>query len=49
MTMTISNNFFDYFHHQYPFDRMIIAQAKTKSLELITNDSQVKKYFEQNP
>jgi PIN domain nuclease of toxin-antitoxin system len=34
------------FHHQDPFDRLIIAQAKTKSLEIITNDNQVLKYFE---
>lgn len=33
------------FHHQDPFDRLIIAQAKTKSLELITNDRLVSKYF----
>lgn len=34
------------FHHQDPFDRLIIAQVKTKSLEIITNDSQVRKYFD---
>lgn len=34
------------FHHQDPFDRLIIAQAKTKSFEIITNDSQVTRYFE---
>lgn len=34
------------FYHQDPFDRLIIAQAKTKSLEIITNDSQIKKYFD---
>ncbi len=34
------------FHHQDPFDRLIIAQAKTKAFEIITNDSQVQKYFE---
>ena len=28
------------FHHQDPFDRIIIAQSKTKGLEIITNDSQ---------
>ncbi|WP_373496843.1 type II toxin-antitoxin system VapC family toxin [Aquiflexum sp.] len=33
------------FHHQDPFDRLIIAQAKSKSLEIITNDTQVLKYF----
>jgi PIN domain nuclease of toxin-antitoxin system len=34
------------FHYQDPFDRLIIAQVKTKSFEIITNDSQVQKYFE---
>jgi PIN domain nuclease of toxin-antitoxin system len=34
------------FHYQDPFDRLIIAQVKTKSYEIITNDSQVQKYFE---
>lgn len=34
------------FHHQDPFDRLIIAQSKTKALEIITNDSQVKKYLD---
>jgi len=34
------------FHHQDPFDRLIIAQVKTKSFEIITNDLQVQKYFE---
>jgi PIN domain nuclease of toxin-antitoxin system len=33
------------FHHQDPFDRLIIAQSKTKALEIITNDPQVKKYI----
>lgn len=33
------------FFHQDPFDRMIIAQAKTKNLEIITDDEKVKKYF----
>lgn len=33
------------FFHQDPFDRLIVAQAKTKSLELISNDSQISKYF----
>lgn len=33
------------FHHQDPFDRLIIAQSKTKALEIITNDEQVKRYF----
>lgn len=34
------------FHHQDPFDRLIIAQVKTKSLEIITNDRQLRKYFD---
>jgi PIN domain nuclease of toxin-antitoxin system len=34
------------FHHQDPFDRLIIAQGKTKALEIITNDPQIKKYIE---
>ena len=34
------------FHHQDPFDRIIISQVKTKSLEIITNDSNVQKYFD---
>jgi PIN domain nuclease of toxin-antitoxin system len=34
------------FHHQDPFDRLIIAQSKTKALEIITNDPQMKKYFD---
>ncbi|MBT3206875.1 MAG: type II toxin-antitoxin system VapC family toxin [Bacteroidetes bacterium] len=34
------------FHHQDPFDRMIISQVKTKSLEIITNDGIINKYFE---
>jgi PIN domain nuclease of toxin-antitoxin system len=33
-------------HHQDPFDRLIIAQSKTKALEIITNDSQVEKYLD---
>ena len=33
------------FHHQDPFDRIIIAQVKTKFLEIITNDAMVMKYF----
>jgi PIN domain nuclease of toxin-antitoxin system len=33
------------FFHQDPFDRLIIAQAKTKNLEIITDDEKVKKYF----
>lgn len=34
------------FHHQDPFDRLIGAQGKTKALEIITNDSQIKKYLD---
>lgn len=34
------------FHHQDPFDRLIVSQAKTKSLEIISNDNQVLKYFD---
>ncbi len=33
-------------HHQDPFDRLIVSQAMTKSLEIITNDKQIEKYFE---
>lgn len=33
------------FHHQDPFDRMIIAQSKTKNLNIISTDSQVQMYF----
>jgi PIN domain nuclease of toxin-antitoxin system len=33
------------FYHQDPFDRIIVSQAKTKNLEIITNDSMVLKYF----
>lgn len=33
------------FHHQDPFDRLIISQSKTKSLEIITNDNLFDKYF----
>lgn len=33
------------FYHQDPFDRIIISQAKTKNLEIITNDAMVLKYF----
>ena len=33
------------FHHQDPFDRMIIAQSKAKGLEIITNDSQFDNYL----
>lgn len=34
------------FHHQDPFDRLIIAQSKTKSMEIITNDLQIMKYLD---
>ena len=34
------------FHHQDPFDRMIVAQSKTKALDIITNDSQIDKYLD---
>lgn len=34
------------FHHQDPFDRLIVAQAKIKSLTIITNDRQVLRYFD---
>lgn len=34
------------FHHQDPFDRLIVAQGKTKFLEIITDDEQIKKYFD---
>lgn len=33
------------FLHQDPFDRLIISQAKSKSLQIITNDNFVRKYF----
>lgn len=33
------------FYHQDPFDRLIVSQAKTKSMEIITNDDQVLNYF----
>ncbi len=35
------------FHHQDPFDRLIVAQTKAKSLEIISDDWQVNKYFEE--
>ena len=34
-----------HYYHQDPFDRMIIAQAKTKNLALITYDEIIEKYF----
>lgn len=33
------------FYHQDPFDRLIVAQALTKSMEIITDDLNVKKYL----
>ena len=33
------------FHHQDPFDRLIIAQSKAKNLEIITNDQWIKIYL----
>jgi PIN domain nuclease of toxin-antitoxin system len=33
------------FHHQDPFDRLIVAQSLTKKMEIITDDFNVKKYF----
>lgn len=34
------------FHHQDPFDRLIIAQGKTKKFEIITDDEKVSQYFD---
>ena len=31
-------------HHQDPFDRLLIAQAKTENLVFITDDAKIKKY-----
>lgn len=31
-------------HHRDPFDRMLVAQAQTESLTLITRDPQVQQY-----
>ena len=33
------------FHHQDPFDRLIVAQSITKNLEIITDDEHVKLYL----
>lgn len=33
------------FHHQDPFDRMIISQCLTKSMEIISNDKIMANYF----
>jgi PIN domain nuclease of toxin-antitoxin system len=35
------------FHHQDPFDGLIVARTKAKSPEVISNDRQVNKYFEE--
>ena len=32
------------FHHRDPFDRLIVAQAKTEQMVLLSADSQLKKY-----
>ncbi len=32
------------FHHRDPFDRMLVAQAKTEQMVLLSADSQLKKY-----
>lgn len=34
------------FYHQDPFDRLIVAQGKSKSLEIITDDWQIQKYHQ---
>lgn len=31
-------------HHKDPFDRMLIAQAMTQGLQLVTNDKLIQKY-----
>ena len=31
-------------HHRYPFDRMLIAQAKVEGFTLLTHDARLKKY-----
>jgi len=31
-------------HHQDPFDRMLVAQAKLENLTLLSSDQQMKKY-----
>jgi len=31
-------------HHRDPFDRMLIAQAKTEGLTLVSNDPQIWRY-----
>ncbi len=32
------------FHHGDPFDRMLIAQAKTESLRFVSNDAKIRLY-----
>ena len=34
--------------HKDPFDRMLVAQAKSEKLKLLSNDPQVKQYFSQS-
>lgn len=34
------------FHHQNPFDRLIVAQIITRNLEIITNDKNILTYFD---
>ncbi|GIM89302.1 hypothetical protein Ato02nite_010950 [Paractinoplanes toevensis] len=31
-------------HHRDPFDRMLIAQAQTEGLTLVTRDADIQKY-----
>ncbi|HWH35599.1 MAG TPA: type II toxin-antitoxin system VapC family toxin [Acidimicrobiales bacterium] len=31
-------------HHQDPFDRMLVAQARTEGLALVTHDRQLDRY-----
>ena len=31
-------------HHQDPFDRLLIAQAMTEPMRLMTHDTQIQKY-----
>jgi PIN domain nuclease of toxin-antitoxin system len=32
------------FHHRDPFDRMIVAQAKTEGLTVVTSDARIAAY-----
>jgi PIN domain nuclease of toxin-antitoxin system len=32
------------YHHRDPFDRLLIAQARTRKLTLLTNDANIQKY-----